>query len=100
MFSSMLQSLLSSSGQANAMQRAVQMNNYINKYNDQWTPVEKASNQPITKEVQSFDKVLKNLTFVKLTLWNVKTISAIITGNYVSGAYLYDCFTFKYIYQG
>ena len=69
MFSSMLQSLLSSSGQANAMQRAVQMNNFVNKYNDQWTPV--GVNNTIqqantgTKEIQSFDSVLKNSATVK-----------------------------------
>ena len=66
MFSSMLQSLLASSGQTNAMQRAVQMNNYINKYNDQWTPVEKtAQNTNKNPEIQSFDKVLKNSASVK-----------------------------------
>ena len=64
MFSSMLQSLLSSSGQANAMQRAVQMNNYVNKYNDQWVPVVNTAAQGVNganKEIQSFDKVLQHL---------------------------------------
>ena len=69
MFSSMLQSLLSSSGQANAMQRAVQMNNYVNKYNDQWTPVNTNSamqqTNGSTSQIQSFDSVLKNSTTVK-----------------------------------
>ncbi len=41
MFSSMIQNLLSSSGQASAMQRAVQMNNYVNNFNAQLNPVEK-----------------------------------------------------------
>ena len=41
MFSSMIQNLLSSSGKASAMQRAVQMNNYVNTLNAQWAPVEK-----------------------------------------------------------
>ena len=36
MFSSMIQNLLSSSGKASAMQRAVQMNNYVNTLNAQW----------------------------------------------------------------
>ena len=63
MFSAMLQNLLSSSGQANAMQRAVQMNAYVNKYNDQWTPVNKNNNT--TQQVQSFDTVLKNSANVK-----------------------------------
>ena len=68
MFSSMLQNLLSSSGQASAMQRAVQMNTYINKYNDQWTPVNKNNNTVNTSNVnesQSFDKILKNSATVK-----------------------------------
>ena len=66
MFSSMLQNLLSSSGQANAMQRAIQMNSYVNKYNDQWTPVAKnmQTENPV-KEIQSFDTVLKNSAGVK-----------------------------------
>ena len=45
MFSSMIQNLLSSSGQSAAMQRAVQMNNYANSLNAQWAPVEKTSNE-------------------------------------------------------
>ena len=66
MFSSMLQNLLSSSGQANAMQRAVQMNNYVNKYNDQWTPVSQNQMTNLkTDNIQSFDTVLKNSTKVK-----------------------------------
>lgn len=65
MFSSMLQNLLNSSGQANAMQRAVQMDTYVNKYNAQWQPVEK-NDQPINQNnVQSFDSVLKNTSKVK-----------------------------------
>lgn len=57
MFSSMIQNLLSSSGQTSAMQRAVQMNNYINSVNSQWTPVSKASAN--NGEIPSFDKVLQ-----------------------------------------
>ena len=66
MFSSMLQNLLSSSGQANAMQRAVQMNSYVNRYSAQWTPVEKQD--PINQnqaQIQSFDSVLKSSTKAK-----------------------------------
>ena len=68
MFSSMIQNLLSSSGKSAAMQRAVQMNNYVNNLNAQWTPVEKKDNigeniQP--NSIQSFDSVLKNSTKVK-----------------------------------
>ncbi len=66
MFSAMIQNLLSSSGQANAMQRAVQMNSYINKYNSQWTPVEKTSEGLAqSKDIQSFDTVLKKSAKVK-----------------------------------
>ena len=69
MFSSMLQSLLSSSGQANAMQRAVQMNNYVNKYSDQWVGVNSnmSSQQvnPNPSQIQSFDSVLKKSATVK-----------------------------------
>ena len=62
MFSSMIQSLLSSSGQSSAMQRAAQMNSYINRLNAQWTPVEKTSAQAIVpnSQIESFDKVLKS----------------------------------------
>lgn len=76
MFSSMLQSLLSSSGQANAMQRAIQMNNYVNKYNDTWAPVGvngvngvnggiNGAAKVAGKEIESFDKVLQNSSTVK-----------------------------------
>ena len=61
----MLQNLLSSSGQSNAMQRAVQMNSYVNKYSSQWAPV--VSNQSVKNpnDVQSFESVLKNASNVK-----------------------------------
>ncbi len=60
MFSSMIQSLLSSSGQSSAMQRAVQMNNQINSINAQWTPVQKtAGNVPAAQGQVSFEKVLQ-----------------------------------------
>ena len=64
MFSSMLQNLLNSSGQANAMQRAVQMNSYVQKYNAQWQPVEKTTEKQNT-QIQSFDTVLQNSAKVK-----------------------------------
>ena len=68
MFSSMIQNLLNNSGKSAAMQRAVQMNNYVNNLNAQWAPVEKKDNigeniQP--NSIQSFDSVLKNSTKVK-----------------------------------
>lgn len=60
MFSSMIQNLLSSSGQASAMQRAVQMNNYVNSINSQWTPVAKPNSEQVTNsKIESFDKVLQ-----------------------------------------
>lgn len=60
MFSSMIQNLLSTSGQSAAMQRAVQMNNQINSINSQWTPVSKANPIEIqNNNIQSFDKVLQ-----------------------------------------
>lgn len=68
MFSSMLQSLLATSGQSSAMQRAIQMNSYVNKYNDAWAPVEKTTvqnSQVNSVPVQSFDKVLQNSASVK-----------------------------------
>jgi len=66
MFSSMLQNLLQSSGQSSAMQRAVQMNNYIK--NATWTPVNKQEYGQETannSQIQSFDSVLKNSATVK-----------------------------------
>ena len=62
MFSAMIQNLLSSSGQSSAMQRAAQMNSYINRLNAQWTPVE--SNNAVQStankaNIESFDNVLK-----------------------------------------
>ena len=66
MFSTMIQNLLSSSGKSAAMQRAVQMNNYVNTINSQWMPVEQqVQNQGITTSIQSFDKVLKSTSKVK-----------------------------------
>ena len=64
MFSSMIQNLLSSSGQASAMQRAVQMNNYANNISAQWSPVQKntVSNgavMPASNQV-SFEKILQD----------------------------------------
>ena len=68
MFSSMIQNLLSSSGKSSAMQRAMQMNNYVNTLNAQWTPVEKqsqASDAQLSNNIQSFDSVLKKSSNVK-----------------------------------
>ena len=66
MFSSMIQNLLSSSGQASAMQRAVQMNNQIKKINSQWVPVEKQTEISVNnKNSVSFEKVLQSGAKVK-----------------------------------
>ena len=66
MFSSMIQNLLSSSGQTNAMQRAVQMNNYIDKFNSQYNNVNKTiENRELPNNVQSFDKVLQSSAKIK-----------------------------------
>ena len=59
MFSAMIQNLLSSGGQASAMQRAAQMNSYVQKYNAQWSPVEKNINATKHAKIESFDNVLK-----------------------------------------
>ena len=67
MFSSMIQNLLSSSGQASAMQRAVQMNNYVKNINAQWQPVEKKMDVgQLNKEIPSFDKVMQATSKTKL----------------------------------
>ena len=60
MFSSMIQNLLSSSGQAAAMQRAVQMNSYVDSINSQWVPVAKTNESEVKPETISFDKVLQS----------------------------------------
>ena len=69
MFSSMIQNLLSTSGQSAAMQRALQMNQQVNNINSQWTPVQKTmvENQSLQtpNNIQSFDSVLKNSSTVK-----------------------------------
>jgi len=50
-----------------AMQRAVQMNNYVNTLNAQWAPVEKQNTAVENQQakIQSFENVLKNSTGVK-----------------------------------
>ena len=66
MFSPMIQNLLASSGQANAMQRAVQMNNYVNNMNAQLIPTNKVQNDNITRSnITSFEDVLKKTANVK-----------------------------------
>jgi soluble lytic murein transglycosylase-like protein len=66
MFSSMIQNLLSTSGHSNAMQRAVQMNNYAKNLQTQWTTIPQSTNNaPITKNVATFDSVLKSTAQTK-----------------------------------
>lgn len=62
MFSSMIQNLLSSSGQSNAMQRAIQMNNHVNSIYSQWGIVQKPETNPQINNIQqpAFDKVLQD----------------------------------------
>lgn len=64
MFSSMIQNLISSSGQSSAMQRAVQMNNYVNSINAQFVPAAKSADE-INTEKTSFDKVLQSTAKTK-----------------------------------
>ena len=64
MFSSMLQNLLATSGQSSAMQRAVQMNSYINKYNDQWVPAGQVQNAS-QNNMPSFDSVMQKTANAK-----------------------------------
>jgi soluble lytic murein transglycosylase-like protein len=55
----MIQNLLSTSGQASAMQRAVQMNNYVNNINSQWNPVKPVDSTTTNKNITPFEEVLK-----------------------------------------
>ena len=59
MFSSMIQNLLSSSGQSSAMQRAVQMRNQVESINSQWAPVSKTTPEQMNTNTVSFDKILQ-----------------------------------------
>ena len=88
MFSSMIQNLLSNSGKASAMQRAVQMNNYINTLNSQWTPVEKQSNplEAQQEKIQSFENVLKKSSNVKFGELLTKPATRVNANIYTSQA--------------
>ena len=98
MFSSMIQNLLSTSGQANAMQRAVQMNNYARNISAQWMPVEKTAQNQIKPNTVSFDKVLQEGAKVKFgdLLTNpVTKVNAQIYTNTASGVAVKENFTTK-----
>ncbi len=66
MFSQMIQNLLNSGGKAAAMQRAAQINSYVNNMSRVLNPAQNKSNPLDTiypgdgKNVQSFEKVLSN----------------------------------------
>ena len=60
MFSSMIQNLLSASGHSSAMQRAVQMRNYVDSINSQWSAVQKTGlPESQSASVPSFEKILQ-----------------------------------------
>ena len=89
MFSPMIQNLLSSSGHSSAMQRAVQMNNYINTINAQYTPVQKNSEIKLPKNVESFQEVLKtsaNAKFGNLITNPTTRVNAQIYSNIATNA--------------
>ncbi len=61
MFSSMIQNLLSSSGKSSAMQRALQMNNYVSSINAQWETADKKDVPQAVSDAKpaTFENVLK-----------------------------------------
>lgn len=89
MFSEMIQGLLNSGGRSAAMQRAAQINNYVNNVNKQIDPQQAPTHAqamdtiypPNGTNVQSFEKILANTTkadFGSLLL-NPKSMN--VTGN-------------------
>lgn len=89
MFSSMIQNLLQSSGKSSAMQRAVQMNNYANNLNAQWSPVEKNTNETGAAQsanIKSFESVLKNSSNVKFGDLLTKPITNVNANIYTNQA--------------
>jgi len=65
MFSSMIQNLLSTSGQSSAMQRAMQMKNNAARIESQWSAVPKSDFSTNVSNIESFDKVLKSTAKTK-----------------------------------
>lgn len=67
MFSSMIQNLLSTTGQSNALHRAAQMNQQINSLNSQWSPVEKTvvHKNEAKAAPESFEDILKSGSKIK-----------------------------------
>ena len=102
MFSSMIQNLLSTSGQSNAMQRAVQMNNHVNNINSQFIPIDKESSIASVNKKESFENVLKTSSKVKFgdLLTNPSTqVQAKIYSNTAIGNTLKSEYTTKNKYQ-
>ena len=77
MFSQFIQKMLSSGGQTAAMQRAMQLNGYVNSMTAKANPTQApntpysagaATIAPPANNVQSFDKVLQSYQNVNLAL--------------------------------
>lgn len=93
MFSEMIQGLLNSGGRSAAMQRAAQINNYVNNVNKQMNPSLTPTNAqamdtiypPSANNVQSFEKVLANTTQTNFgsLLLNPKSLN--VSGNIYDG---------------
>lgn len=87
MFSEMIQSLLNSGGKSAAMQRAAQLNNYVNNANKQVSNQQNLQKSldaiypPSANNVQSFEKVLANTTQTNFgsLLLNPKSLN--VSGN-------------------
>ena len=93
MFSEMIQGLLNTGGRSAAMQRAAQINNYVNNVNKQLNPQQVPTRAqamdsiypPNGNSVQSFEKVLANTAQTNFgsLLLNPKSMS--VTGNVYDG---------------
>ena len=93
MFSEMIQGLLNTGGRSAAMQRAAQINNYVNNVNKQLNPQQVPSQTQAMdsiyptngNSVQSFEKVLANTAQTNFgsLLLNPKSMS--VTGNVYDG---------------
>ena len=93
MFSEMIQGLLNTGGRSAAMQRAAQINNYVNNVNKQLNPQQVPTQAqamdsiypPNGNSVQSFEKVLANTAQTNFgsLLLNPKSMS--VTGNVYDG---------------
>ncbi len=87
MFSEMIQGLLNSGGRGAAMQRASQINNYVNSASKAVTPQQNMANSldaiypPSSNNVQSFEKILASTTQTNFgsLLLNPKSLN--VSGN-------------------